>query len=410
MTWSGTVPLEMLDTGQQSSSGNCLTTSIYLDPANYDGAVFYLEVVALRSSNPCYVQLYDLTNSAALLTDNAGNGIEVYAPGAATRRIRSGAFTPAAGKNKLCLKFSAVCLIYTARIIVVQTNATKTRVQIPMFAEKHDAYGTMDAYFVEARAATSYAQTTPMKYTWFPKTAGAFAALSGNCWTFEAVLANADAGATSYATLYNVTDSATITGAEVSKAGTAIDVVDVSIADDAGNWHDGDRHEVYIKSSSASYAARLLAARLYVTLTSITALDVYHRISKASSATAAQSMMSARGLFPLNSYSPAPGGVYYQLAGYCATNAAGPYLCSDTTNDVGVTGWADVDSKNWNSATKALYRSADLSLTDSRRYVSRTAATAGTDQIGPGFIVVACVGAATGCPKMTDHYARLRRG
>ena len=411
------VSLEMLDHSQASDTGarNVLSSQIYLDPSLYDGATYYFEVDAYNSNadTDYYIQLYDATATANLLTDNAGSGLLLPKNIAAYTRYRSLEFTPNAGKHVLYLTLPATAVasnlrIGSARIIVVQVGATKTRLQFPLL--HYSSSTTTSDTYTDRRAAITYAQNAPYRHHWFLKNSAVFGDLiAGTPWTFEAVLNCDTAAHTGYANLRNFTDSADVTGSELSITGTTITITDVALANDAENFHDGDIISDREKSDNASYNGQIFRAALYVTLENLSKGEVFCRVGCTETATTAAQRALQRFKLELNSYS---GPIcYFECAGLCADDAIANYLCDDATDDTGTGGWSDIAGINWNSATKARYRSGALALTNDYRYVHRTLATTGTHDFCSPFIVVAFTGSTAGtCPLNLLHTRIIAKG
>jgi hypothetical protein len=177
MTYAANVEVsfEMVDPGLSSlaaGSTSFLRTALGLNAADFDGSPeFYFEVVATNSdSSARTVTLYDVTNSTNRAT------ISVPASTTSLSRLRSSAFSPASGNviyrvvtpqttNDNQVQVSA------ARIVVVQTAATKTVVQIPLtgyeFASKQaeDADG-----YTSVKVGTTYGQQTANYFSRWLKT------------------------------------------------------------------------------------------------------------------------------------------------------------------------------------------------------------------------------------------------
>jgi len=187
------VPIEMCSAGLASQTEQVTfeRSKVQLDPTNYDGATYYFEIVTTTPTTTSYnVELYDVTNATVEATIATGTSALTY------KRLRSGAWTPAAGNSTFAVRIDATTSandvrIFAARIIVVQANATKTRLQIPLGSYGYSGYkadATTNASFDEMTGTTGYGQTYPAHCVLWKKEAAKLATIAaGTPWTLEAV-------------------------------------------------------------------------------------------------------------------------------------------------------------------------------------------------------------------------------
>ncbi len=139
---------------------------------------------------------------------------------------------------------------------------------------------------------------------------------------------------------------------------------------------------------------------LYVTISDLSKAEILWRVARSDSSLNALNIIQQRVKLESSSYSSPT--TYFEVSGFCADNAVVLNFQDHGINDSGTTSPTTVDSKNWNSATKAIYRSASLSLTNGNRfYVNRTATT-NTQLISSGLLVIETTsGAAAATGYMT---------
>jgi hypothetical protein len=168
------VPIDMVDHGLEAPTGTGTTnfnrSRIFLDADHYDGATYYFEIVAKNTDSSAKSVYFRRTTSTA--TDHAT--ITVPAGTANFTRYRvSLSVNPLAGKNEYLVRLTqttsaAQLIVSAARVIVQQTNATKTRIQIPLVQKEHDLYAN-GAGRVDTTTSNSYTQGDEDKYSLWMK-------------------------------------------------------------------------------------------------------------------------------------------------------------------------------------------------------------------------------------------------
>src|SRR5438093_2708989 len=125
------IPYEMVEVPLDTAGANSITyeaTSVRIDPAKYDGVVnvyFEVDVYAYGGGNKT-ITLVD--ESAVEYTSITTGSVGVAG---IPKRLRSASFTLNAGARTYKVKLGKNVTIYRARILIRQTAATKTVVQIP---------------------------------------------------------------------------------------------------------------------------------------------------------------------------------------------------------------------------------------------------------------------------------------
>jgi hypothetical protein len=394
--WAGLnleVPIEMVDYGSEAAVGtgtnNHNRTLIFLDPADYDGATYYFEIVAKNvDSSAKSVYLRRTTNGAtnhATITVPAGTSVF-------TRYRVALSAAPLAGKNQYLVRLTKTTavdqlIVSAARVIVQQTNATKTRIQIPLVQKSHNL-SQNGAGRVDTTTSNVYTQGTDNRYSLWIKDSSKYADLSGSTpWTLEAVLDNLSSTATTYCALFNHDTGQQVTGAEASLYGDVIKVVDTSFADTAGNFTNGSKFELKIRSSVSGQRADLGRASLYVRLTNLSKAEVLYRVSHRNTGTAAEDIVEQRTLLDTSLFTNPE--VYFEASGYCLDNGERLFLRDHGANVSG-TGGSDVTGSgiNFNSGTRTVVKTAEINPASGNNFYVRDAASTSTVVSTHAWIVV----------------------
>lgn len=385
------VPLEMVDQGLAALSGtgasNFQRSSIYLDPSDYDGATYYFEIVARNT---------DSTARSVYLRSSTTDYATIVVPAGTVGYTRFGQathWTPVTGKSLYLARLDRTSsadqlIVQSARIVVRQTNATKTRIQIPLAQMGHDGYQAGFGW-VDGTTSTAYSQGNSDYYSVWRKDSSRYADLNGtNPWTLEAALYNTGATATAYAALFNRSSGLQVAGAEISVTGSTITLVDVSFSDGATNFVHGSEYEVRIRTNNGSYRANLAsAARLYVSLTNLSKADVVYRTGRMSAGTSETHLVEQRTLFDSALFTNPT--IYFEATGLCADAGTRVFLRDHGTSDSG-TGGSDVTGSgiNFSSAAKIRVRSAAINPTAGDRFYARVAPSTSQVRLSHGWIVV----------------------
>jgi hypothetical protein len=384
------VHLEMLDDGIRSAAAGqvtCNRSQITLDPADYDGATYYFEVVVTTATTTDYnVELYDVTNATVEATIAMGTTALTY------KRLRSAAFTPTAGASAFKLRIDQTTtnsdvIVFTARIVVVQTGATKTRLQFPLAGAIYSHNQTDTGGSIDSATGNVYMQTTPGRFNLLKKEAAKLATIaSGTPWTLEAVLSLGTTTDTAYCALYNATDGVAVTGAEVTHTGdSAVTYKSIDFANDAVNFSDLDEFEARIKCNHGTRLTYLYSARLYVRLTTLTKAQCFLRIGRHWTGTGGDSMPWQKAYYDAAQWS-AGTTWYLEATGIDASaSPAGLAYWRWDADDVG-TGSA-MGTYLTMSGTKSRQRGSAVTLTDEYRYMGRAGVTTGTASFSSEFLI-----------------------
>jgi len=235
---------------------------------DYDGeCTYYFEVTADNDDTiDCVVTLINYN------TDDEIVSVTVpYSLGDDIGRVRSTAFTPVSGSATYGVKMEGYgtypngTAVHSAKIIIVQKGATKTRIQIQLFQDTDYEYPSSTDYV-----------TIPGGGIWL-KTESHWENVD-HC-NLEIKTYNVG---THYLALYNYTDSSIV--AELSAVGNEQYTIGDDFEWDATNFHDGDEF-IPAHKSSLSYSGQLYAANLFLTLTDLQKVEIQYPIAHAHDST-----------------------------------------------------------------------------------------------------------------------------
>lgn len=286
---------EMIDMGVSnpaSSVRDCLLSQVKLDPAWFDGAVYYFEVVAYNNTGSA--QTLELRSQSSSFGDTQEATVSVSASTTYTR-YRSAAFTPATGEHTYNLRLPSATAdtirVSAARIVIVQTAPTKTRLQVPLLSGQYLGYTNLQTsavYVVQKSSASSAAVGN--NNPWFRKDSDALATVLN--WTLE-VTGCVAAGSGGTVILRQAGTSNAVTGASIAVTATTPTLYSATIADTADNFTSGTDFELAYAGDGTN-AFSLQKAALYVTLTDLTKAEVRMRFARVRSGTTANSFGQQR--------------------------------------------------------------------------------------------------------------------
>ncbi|MBW2174524.1 MAG: hypothetical protein JRF64_07785, partial [Deltaproteobacteria bacterium] len=395
------VPIDMVDHGLEVPNGagttNFNRARIFFDANDYDGDTvnYYFEIVAKNidsSAKPVYFRR--TTNTA---TNHATINVPVTAaPGTFARYRVQLSINPLTGKNQYLVRLTKTTstdqlIVSSARLIVQQTNATKTRIQIPLVQKNHDIFQNGSGR-ADTTTSAVYTQGDSDKYSLWKKDSSQYADISG--WTLEAVLDNLSSTATTYAALHRVSDGAIVADSEVSLYGTLITLVDTSFADTAGNFTNGSKFELKIRSSVSGQRADLGRASLYVSLTNLSKAEVLYRVSR-KIPSGPVDVVAQRTVLDATKFSNPE--FYFEATGRCADNTPLVFL-RDHDSNTSLTGGADISGSgiNFNNANRDIVRTAAITPDSGDNFYTRAASHTNTLKVMHAWVVVAFPSAS--CP------------
>lgn len=316
-----TTTIELLDIGvsSQASSVFSVTRSLTrIDTSKYDGATYYFEVVAYNSSGgPLTVDLmYYYPHDADAAWYVAGS-VSVSASTTVTR-YRSSAITLSSARNyrlRLPSTDANALRIHAARVIVVQSSATKTRCVVPLLQTATSGYTNADD--------SSASLITQMSDGW---TGGNY----GTYWKYDAanmvadtialeleVVVGTEADGTGSVCLYDLdADSAVTDATFVFNYNTTATNLRKQFTTAA--LTDGHTYAVRLKGDG-SHTSYMSKAALNIDYTYPTKIEVYHRIGGQQSAgTSPASIHYQRHRIDMDGFGDGTVACYFETTGYSA--------------------------------------------------------------------------------------------
>jgi len=273
------VPVDMIDVplSSDTSDRTFMRTQTRFDTDDYDGnKQHYFEIVATNSDNADRDVI--LVNSFSSYVSSISVGAHTTMP----ERLRS-SFSPTSGSDVYAVRLPATTasnnlIAYQARMLVQQTNATKTAIYYPLVAGSSGSYTFSDgssAAVDSALSATTFTQSAPYNYTLFKNDSSNYAvAVSGfTSWQLDAVMSNTGAG-TSVA-LFVHGSSSEVASSTVTAGYSTLPTLYSSGNISSLNSSFGDFHAKI--SSPVSYYIYLYRAGLWQKLTDLTKVQVYYR-------------------------------------------------------------------------------------------------------------------------------------
>lgn len=390
------VPIEMLPGyGAQSAAAGAVTfthSTRALNTNDYDGAEYWFELVCwnnVGSAQDIYLVDSGDTTMATINFDQTGAN-------AWTLERDDAAWTPNAGADTYRLKLPQTAggddLIrcQSARIVVLQTNATKTRIQIPLTARISGTHS--DTQLLDQTTSTTYTQGDTTYYPMWKKTASDWATVTGA--TIEMTGWHQSGTETITATIWNVTDGAAVTGAQATLTTSthSHDDTDFSWA----NLDDLDEYDCRFKSSTAGSNARLSTCVMYIELSSsATAVETYWMLHQGDIRSAAYEHSQNMAIINTSGFSSP---VVYQEATIAETSSGTVTIqvsdCGvDQTNPSSCTPVSGADLSTASSSND-LVRSSSLTITDDDVFISEVSWSSGTLEIVSNHLVVQATGSA----------------
>jgi hypothetical protein len=390
------VPIEMVDYTLSSSSASAILferSRTSLNPGDYDGTIsYYFEVIGQNTDS--------VTRSVALIDAFGTTVATVSFPSATTTstRVRT-TFSPSGSNNNFRLQLDRTTandqlLVQTARMLVNQQNATKTRIYIPLLHRQASDIARTDSLTgVDTTTSTTYVTPTSDRFGYWTKNSSGWLNLaSGTPWTLEAVLSTSNVAGTASIALYNRNSSTIVKASEATvTATTAPQLVSKSFADLATGFNDTAVFDVRIRSSSDSFTTYVARAGLWVNLNNIVRGEVYYRIDRQRGNLASTYFAQGRALLSSVNFSTPL--FYFEGTGYNTSASESAYtLENHGSNEVGTAGTTNVTGSTVTfGTTKARVRSALFNITNDNRYIGRHIRTAGTSALTNANVVVSFV-------------------
>lgn len=368
------VPIELTDRGLASDT-TAITferTRTSLDTADYDGTVAYaFEAIVLNAESSAYgVQLVDTAGATvATLTVPA----DTYTP----KRIRV-AFTPTAGANDYRVKLPATgisdsLVIYSARVFVTQTGATRTKIYVPLSASWQSASHSDVGAYVDSATGSSFTQlqgATP----YLRDTANLAYLSSTNPWELEAIVATTS-GATGSLALTNTTNGTFISESRSLTNSSSLSLVRSPFMEGVTGFsasNEGHEYEISLRCEYSSCASGghvdVYKAGLWIKLTALDKVQIPYRLSLGNSPMMTYDDDSERTQIDLTLFSN-PTAYFEAAAGVASAGSASIDLMTAGTADLGPSALVPVagSTLSVNSMSKTRVRSSAITPTSGDR-------------------------------------------
>jgi hypothetical protein len=352
-------------------------TKVRLSDADYDGSPHWLfEIIAKNSSS-----------SDKIVTLKTESGPKTYITVPANTpfpmRFRTASFTPDSGWAVYYLNLPVTTvdyqlIVWSSRIIIQQTHATKTRIQIPLFGRPGDPHLYNWAIYNEGPPVWPRVTSSVGSGIWeelghsrrWKKEGNKYADLApGACWTFEAVLQVADEGKyPNYCTLWNETTNQQVASSEVSNTKSTYTLHYADFPDSTAEFMDG--HEFGVRTKGyASNPPRVADARLYVRLTNLSKVQIIYTVGYEDVVYAKQEKFNdySRVLIDVSKFSSPK--FYFESYGSSPDDRRVVFLRDGGTNDSGTEGKDVLESGiSFMSNQMVRKRVGPIPLTGAKRY------------------------------------------
>ena len=348
-----------------------------IDWSNYDGVQWAALEVVTTNTNASTIDLLEDGGVVATITLPASQTVV---------RQRSATFVPATGTHAYTYRVNyengGTLSLYIPRLLINQVGATKTQVWVPIAGGLYSS--ALSDPFVYQTSNTSYEDPVHR--------GGRFDWIASRWATVDAVEAyivarSNNAGQGAYVELDNETDATVVGECHVANGLSYSEAaVDVTAAQ---NFHDGDRYKWRVRSTNASYYAKVAAVFMRITLTSLSKGEVYWTAMFGGSGTAEIVAQHQRLLYTAGDYSSPTR--YVEAMGQLDQTYYDACLYDHGTADTGTTGRTDIVDLTLDSTTAIrLVRSSALTLTDGDRYFGGAPQIAGgTRYVDHVWLVVA---------------------
>jgi hypothetical protein len=380
------VPIELLELPIRGSgvAFSCMASQVPINPADYDGVISYEFEIVATSTSAATIQLARTSDSGTVATIGIGT------TGTATRF--SVQFTPPSSADTYYLRLPVSGTndptVYSARILIRQFNASKTKLYFPLAS---GIYTTVPA---TVDTSMPIASTGSTSYTTFYATSSQGSATlwkydptyletvptSGTPWALESIISTSSGTRTASIGLYT-SGGTPVTGVESSTNSTAPQYFSFPFG--TGLLSGGTSYQARIKMSSGSAGpvTYVYKSALTVKLTNLKRAESYYRVGRyvggAAGATSTVTHAYQRARVNLSWFSNPT--AYFETVGKenFALNVTTASLLRSTipTDDVGTSGSAlSGSSLAYNLNAPILVRSASAVLVNDldRLYVSHT--------------------------------------
>jgi fibronectin type 3 domain-containing protein len=386
------VPVELLDRpiGSNTTDTTFSRTRTSHDPSAYDGSVSVeLEVVATNfDASPREIRIIDSLNSVV-------DTIEVPAiTNSKTRLSKIITLSVSADEYRLELEgtTSAEQLnVYTARLKIIQTGATKTKIYIPLLSSDSGTASGDLAAPVFSNNSTGY--LFPNSILPFVKNTSHYSQLAQILpWELEAVIA-ADANTSGTLSLYNTNKSLVVSRSETIFSVATPTLINVPMENNSTNFSAADEGNTFKlalrcrTNCGGAETVHLYKANLWLSLENLTKLRIFQRLSLGEHGfNGVEIYNSGRTNFNASLFSNPL--VYFQALVTSTTNFD-LSLAQQSTSDFDNSSTALIGSSTLNfSSGTSLQTSGVITIPDDSRLIIESNATNGAHTIHQSNLVL----------------------
>lgn len=395
------VPVELTDTPLKSKTTATLfsRTSTILTPTDYDGTVtYYYELVAKNTDGVARtVSLKSGGTTYATVT--------IPATTSELTRIRE-TFTTVPVNGTYQVETPATTaigsvMITSARAMIKQVGARKTRVYVPLASQDQDYSSSLhlddDTQAFDSCSNTTYGSQYPEGNSLFRWDSSKWSTIPANGITLETVMSNSSAPTASARAILiakGASYSSMVGGVYATVNTTAFGVGTVSFGTGATNFPDNTDYEVRLAQNGGGTAS-LVKAGLWIQVTDIRKLQTFYRTGGYLSTLDPHEWVENRqqidqSLFSGTSMSVSP---YFEVVGFLpAGTSLSASLSGNAANDSGTSGLSTVSGSSSSISTgtatsKTRTRSSALSLTNGDRYLSHSLGSSAEKHTSSGIIL-----------------------
>jgi hypothetical protein len=389
------VPIEMLARGVSSTntgSGRIFSRSrTTLDTDDYEAEEnkYFFEIVARNSNNSAAYSVSLINNANSEILSS-----RITVPSSTTEFTRFRVpWTPNNGSNDYRIRLpktgaASQLVVSSARIIVVQKEATATKIYIPLAGHSVGGFTNIDnnnasaeIFNTNSQTPTQGAATTASHFYHFTRNDSAYDAyFKTTPWILETITASGTTTAT--VSLWNRTTGMQVSAAATSGTGDVI-LRSTSFASNTANFTDGHNYEVRLNSSSST-AVRLMKAGLWIKLKYLRRAEVYRLLAlRRGEVSTSTDIDEGRFLWSPENWSNPK--VFLQSQ---AENTSTVVSLRESAADSGTASTLVNGSSINANSTYSAKRSAELSLGNDERYFIRHSATATSHVMGGAFLVI----------------------
>ncbi|MBC7458886.1 MAG: hypothetical protein H7235_11440 [Bdellovibrionaceae bacterium] len=278
------VPVELIDRGLLSNMTNTTfqRSKTSLDTHFYDGALIYTWQIVAQNFDSSPVQVH-LVNSALSVVGT----ISIPSGTSALTRLVS-TFTPTVGEGVYQIRIDGTTntgdvLVNSARLLITQTNATKTRIYIPLLASAMPASEFDLDGFIEETNAQTY-QELPSAGMYRRNTTVLSALKDFNAWEFETITAVTGATTRGSVALINQNTNQNVSRTQGLFSSTSMQLIRSPFDEGVTNFSSVNENHYYQPSVRCEFncttgKVRIYKSGLWVNLESLTQAEIYFRTS-----------------------------------------------------------------------------------------------------------------------------------